>query len=459
MVRELFGAVPDAWQDDVLKAFPHKQRIAMPSAKGPGKSTVLAWLSWNFLLTRPNPKIAATSISGDNLRDGLWTEMAKWQQKSPLLQHLFTWTTTRIASKENPEQWWMSARTWPQSGDATQQANTLAGLHADYIMFVIDESGGMTDAIMASAEAALSSCVEGHIVQAGNPTQLSGPLYRAWRNEHGIWYVVPITGDPDDPKRSPRIKKQWALDQIREYGRDDPWVRTNVFGEFPQAAFNSLIGAEEVRAAMKRNYQEHQVTGYVKVIGVDVAKYGSDSSVILKRQGPQVWPLLVYRSIDGPMGAAIVNREWSSWGAEGAFIDDTGGFGGSWIDQLRILGRSPIGVHFNQKAHNPQRFKNKRAEMYFDCANWIREGGALPDDKDLYDALISTTYTIEEKTGLYLIEPKSSVRAKMNQRSPDALDSLVLSFAEPISPLRAKRGFARHSVDWNPFAEEVDHRW
>ena len=158
MVRELFGVTPDAWQEDVLAAFPLNQRIAMKACKGPGKTAVLSWLCWNFILTRPYPKIAATSISADNLADNLWTEMAMWQQKSPLLKKAFTWTKTRIFANDHPETWWMAARSWSKTADKSQQANTLAGLHADYIMFVLDESGGIPDAVMASAEAALSSC-------------------------------------------------------------------------------------------------------------------------------------------------------------------------------------------------------------------------------------------------------------------------------------------------------------
>lgn len=454
MVRELFGAEPDEWQKDVLDAFPHRQRIAMPSAKGPGKSCVEAWLAWNFLLTRLNPKVAATSISGDNLRDGLWTEMAKWQQKSELLQAMFTWTTTRIFANINPAEWWMSARTWPQNGDATQQANTLAGLHADNIMFIIDESGGMTDAVMVSAEAALSSCKEGHIVQAGNPTQLSGPLYRAWRNENNLWLVVPVTGDPDNPKRSPRISVEWAREQIKEYGADNIWVRTNVFGEFPQTAFNSLIGADEVRAAMKRSYQEFQIGRAPKIIGVDVAKQGDDSSVIIRRQGLQMMKPLVYRGIDGTMGSGVVAREWESWDADAVFIDDTGGFGSSWIEQLRLLGRAPIGVHFASAPHSREHFENKRAEMYFDFARWIKEGGALPDDQDLYNALISTTYT--HKKDKLILEPKAMVKAKMGGKSPDSADAAALSFAEPVTPTQSRRGPTRHKFEYDPFALEMD---
>ena len=455
MVRDLFGAEPDAWQLDVLNAFPTTKRIVMPSAKGPGKSTILAWLAWNFLLTRQTPKVAATSISGDNLRDGLWTEMAKWQQKCPLLQQLFEWTTTRIFAKENPEQWWMSARTWPQSGDSNQQANTLAGLHADHILFLIDESGGMTDAVMVAAEAALSSCKEGHIVQAGNPTQLSGPLYRAWRNEHGLWMVVPVTGDPDDPKRSPRIDVEWAKQMIKEYGRDNVWVRTNVFGEFPQAAFNSLISADDVRAAMKRYYRPYEIGKPARIMGGDIARFGDDSSVLARREGRQMYPFKKYRGLDGHALGSLFVREQREWSADALFVDDTGGFGASVIDYMKALGHAPVGIHFAASARDKARYENRRAEMYFEFANWIRDGGALPDDDDLFRQLIATTYTI--KKDAMQIAPKELIKKKLQGRSPDEADAAVLTFADPVAPTAALRSTGRHTFFWEPFGE-VDNK-
>jgi len=175
-------------------------------------------------------------VSGDTLADNLWAEMAKWQARSQLLSEKFQWTRTRIFNKARPETWWMSARTWAQSADRVRLGQTLAGLHADHIMFVLDESGGIPDAVMASAEAALSSCVEGHIVQAGNPTHLEGPLWRACTTERRLWHVTEITADPDDPKRATRVKADWAREQIEKYGRDNPWVLVNVFGRFPPSA-------------------------------------------------------------------------------------------------------------------------------------------------------------------------------------------------------------------------------
>ena len=125
-VLNVFGVRPDPWQVDVLQAVPRHQRLAMKACKGPGKTAVLAWLAWNFLVVNQDPKIAATSVSGDNLADGLWAEMAKWQAKSPLLSAGFKWTRDRIFAKRRPQTWWMSARSWAKSADPASLGQTLA---------------------------------------------------------------------------------------------------------------------------------------------------------------------------------------------------------------------------------------------------------------------------------------------------------------------------------------------
>lgn len=431
MVRDLFGVEPDAWQIEALESFPHSPRMAMKACKGPGKTTCLAWIAWNYLLTRIRPKIAATSISGANLADGLWTEMAKWRNRSPLLAAQFTWTKTRIFHNGAPEEWFMSARAWSQSADASQQANTLAGFHADFVLFLIDESGGIPDAIMPTAEAAFAGTIECHIVQAGNPSMLSGPLYRAATVARKLWKLIEITGDPDDPKRSPRIPIEYAREQIRQYGRENPWVLVNIFGQFPPSSLNVLIGPDEVTAAMKRYYREHEIGNAPRVLGVDVAGFGDDASVIFKRQGLQAFPLIKKRNIDSTQGAGLVARTWADWDADGVFVDATGGFGSGWIDQLRLLGKTPIGVQFAGEAHDKTRFANKRAEMYFDAVEWIRRGGALPESTEILRALTETTYSFYRDR--LLLEPKDEIKVKLGY-SPDEADAFVLTFAEPIAP-------------------------
>lgn len=451
-VREVFGITPDAWQDEVLQAFPTNQRIAMKACKGPGKTAVEAWLAWNFLLTRPYPKIAATSITGDNLADNLWAEMAKWQQRSELLKKTFTWTKTRIFANDHPETWWMSARPWSKSANKDEQGNTLAGLHADYIMFLLDESGGIPDAVMVSADAALSSCIEGHIIQAGNPTHLEGPLYRACTSERRLWYVVEITADPDDPKRTPRVKPEWAREQIEKYGKDNPWVLINVYGRFPPSSLNSLIGPDEVRDAMHRSYRESEYTHAARVLGIDVSRFGDDSNIIFPRQGLQAFNPIQYRNIDGTQGANFVARKWQEWDADACFIDDTGGFGSSWIDNLIRIGFAPIGVHFSEKSGN-SRYYNKRTEMMFECVKWIKRGGALPDVPELLAALTNTTYTF--KGDSVIIEPKELIKERLGY-SPDHMDGLCLTFAHPVVRASRTNYSAASTVrtNYNPLAPD-----
>ena len=451
MVRELFNVEPDPWQEEFLEAFPHKQRMGMQACKGPGKSSVLSWIGWNYLLTRPHPKIAATSISASNLADGLWTEMAKWQHKSPLLQDQFVWTKTRIFAKNYPETWFMSARAFSQSADATQQANTLAGFHSDYVLFLIDESGSMPRAVMVTAEAALAGCIEAHVVQAGNPTSLEGALHHAATAARRLWYIIEITGDPDDPKRSSRIPVEYAREQIEQYGKDNPWVIVNIFGRFPPSSLNALIGPDEVRAAMKRYYREHEIGQAPRILAADVARFGDDSSVIAKRQGIQAFPFIKKRNIDSTQGAGLFARTWDEWKADGAFIDNTGGFGSGWIDQLALLGKNPVGVGFANQAHNSSRYYNKRAEMYFDAVEWIKRGGALPDSPELLAGLTQTTYTF--KGDRFLLEDKDQVKVKIGY-SPDEADAFVLTFAEPVTISQDRRPRqARQQPVYEPFRE------
>lgn len=434
-VRDQFGVEPDAWQLQVLEAFPHSPRMAMKACKGPGKTALLAWLIWNFLASRPHPKVAATAITGDNLSDNLWTELAKWQKRSPLLSVHFAWQKTRIVYNDSPETWWASARTWPRSASPEQQADTLAGLHADYLLFVIDESGGVPDAVMAAAEAGLANVVdptkqEAHIVQAGNPTHLEGPLYRACTIESRLWHVTEITSDPDDPLRTPRVSAQWAREQIEKYGRDNPWVLVNVFGKFPPSSINALIGPDEVRAAMTRVIAPELYEFAARVLGVDVARFGDDPSVGFPRQGRVAFMPRVWRNLTGDQGAAQVARWWTEWDANACFIDGTGGWATSWVDHLRHLNRWPIEIAFSGKP-NDGRFFNKRTEMLFEAVQWVKDGGCLPNCPELVEEMTAVTYTF--KGDKFLCEEKDQIKARIG-RSTDYFDAFGLTFAQPVAP-------------------------
>lgn len=430
MVRELFGATPDAWQDEDLEAFPHTERLGLQACKGPGKSTLLAWCGWNFMLTRPHANGAALSISADNLRDGLWKEMAKWYHRpqAALLRELFDVRAEKIFCREFKDTWFLSARSWSQSANKEQQANALAGLHADRLIYLIDEAGGIPEAVTVAADAGHASGIECKTVMAGNPTHLEGPLYMAATRDRRDWRLRTITADPDDPLRTPRVSKEWAQKQIRSYGREHPWVKVNVLGQFPNASLNALLGPNDVEAAIGRHVPESAYSRAAKVLGVDVARFGDDESVIFPRQGVAAFMPVRLRNVESLQGAGAVARKWEEWKADGAFVDNTGGWGAGWIDQLVALGRNPIGIGFASSPNDP-RFANKRAEILWDLAEWVKAGGALPDIPEMRAELLALTYFYRGDK-IALVE-KDQIKVAIG-RSPDLTDALALTFSQPI---------------------------
>lgn len=463
-----FQFVPDPWQREVLEVLPdpEKARIAMKACKGPGKTALLAVIIWWFLTCfgekGEHPKGAATAISKDNLKDNLWTELAKWRNRSQFLLEAFEWTKERIFAKDHPETWFFSARAWAKSANSEQQADTLAGFHAKFLLFVIDESGGVPDSVMVAADAGLSTMQPGHwlkVIQAGNPTHLSGPLYRACTTERHLWYVVEISGDPDDPNRSSRISVQWARDQIDKYGRDNPWVLVNVFGKFPPASMNALLGPDDCTAAMKRHLREDQYQWAAKVLGVDVARFGDDRTVLYPRQGLASFKPIIMRNANTQEIASRVAQAWHTWQPDAIFVDDTGGWGAGVVDALHVAQIPVMGINFSSKAANPRYF-NKRSEMYFEACDWVKNGGVLPDAADLTRELTTHTYFFHE--GKMRIIEKDQVKEELNGHSPDLSDAFALTFAMPVAPRSPVlvtpfglpvAGENRNAGDYDPYDE------
>jgi hypothetical protein len=453
MVREAFGVEPDAWQADVLTAFatPSVQRIAMKACKGPGKTAVEAWCILNFLATRPSPKIIATSITEGNLNTNLWPELSKWITRSPFFNAAFEWTKTRVSYRADPNNWFAVARSWPKQANPDQQADSLAGVHADYVMAVGDESGGYPQAVMTTLEAILSSCIEGKVIQGGNPTHTTGPLYRACTIDRALWTVVTITGDPDNPKRSPRINMDWARQQIASYGRDNPWVMVNVLGEFPPSSINALLGVEQVEAAMSRHLPITAYEWAQKRLGVDVARFGDDRTVIFPRQGLASFRPVIQRHQRTTEIAARVMVSSTRWGAELVLVDDTGHWGHGVIDNLATANFPVIGINYAGKAIDP-RYKNRRAEMWMKGAEAIKHGAALPPLPDMIGELTEPTYTFVN--GVFVLEEKDQIKERLG-RSPDLGDAYMQTYAIEDLPgqLMAQlqhRQTPRH--EWDPYA-------
>lgn len=462
MVREMYGIDLDDFQEEFLDLFadPDKQRIGAKACVGPGKTTALVFGGINFMLcygdvdSSWHPEAAAVSITKDNLVDGFWKELAIWYQKSPILQKQFELTAERFFHKKFQKTWFISARTFKQKASKEEVGRTLSGLHSKNIAYFLDESGQMPIEVLKAAEQGLSKCDFGKICQAGNPMAV-GPEWmlhtcftklRATRENPNGWHFVTVNNDPDTPRKSvlPNWDKTlaWCRQMVKDWGRDNPWVKYAVFGEFPPSSFNTLIGPEAVEEAIARQLPSSAYSFMQKRFGIDVAFQGDDMSVIAPTQGLMHYDVekirldLTSRTFSLDVAARVMERA-RAIPPEIMFIDATGGYGDgvlSAVNQHQFY--NAVGVQFAGKATNP-RFYNKRTEIWWNLIDAIKQGAQMPKNcEEIVTGLSSATYTL--KNGLFLLEPKDLMKVRLG-RSPDAEDALALNYSQPMCPAAEER--------------------
>lgn len=473
--EEQFGFSPDPWQEETLIAFanPQIQRISLQACAGPGKTAVEAICGWYFLGTQctpgEHPKGLCTSVTGENLRDNLWAEFAKWHGRSPYLQRAFRWTAQRIFAVDHPETWFFSPRKWPKTGNANVQGATFSGLHSRNVCVLVDESGGIPSTVLRAAEQALGNTSFGKILQGGNPTVLDGMLHEAATKLRHLWHVIRVTGDPDDPKawvHAPRVvantgpgqqsPADWARAQIATYGRDNPWVMAYILGKFPPASINALLGIEDVHAAMARTLDHTLYSHMQKRIGVDVARFGDDRTVLFPRQGLQAFKPVIMRGANTNQIVARVMMAKQRWGSELELIDNSFAWGNGVVDNLVTAGQTPHAVNFAGAAVDP-RYRNRRAEGWIEMARAIKAGAALPHVPELVAELTAPTYTFHD--GQFVLEGKDQVKKRLG-RSPDLGDGLALTYMLPDLPgqllAHLGRGAAGHAItDYDPYTRDL----
>ena len=396
---------------------------------------LIAALTWHFFLTNRTPKIGCLSVTESNLKANLWAELLMLRSKSEFAKRASKDGAQRITLVGHEGYSFIDARSYSKTADAREQASALAGLHADNVMFAIDEGGTIPDAIYATADAALSTgdspTKKAKILTAANPEVPSGTLYRAAMGKSiQKWGIYKISGDPDDPKRAPRVSKTWAQELIDQFGRDNPWVMVNVLAQYPKTAVDTLLSEEEVHQAMNRTLPDKEVRTSQHRLGVDVARGGIDNTALVRRRGLKVYPIeLAPSSLDGPELAGLIQLSIRDNGVERVFIDNTGGYGSSALDALRransMIDVSP--VVYNARAQQNKIYFNKRTEMWVRMRDYIRNGGCLPNDPYLMEELCGAKVYFHG--GVLRLEEKDQIKIRIG-RSPDRADALAQTFAD-----------------------------
>lgn len=200
--------------------------------------------------------------------------------------------------------------------------------------------------------------------------------------------------------------------------------------DFSAAQDNGLIPIDDIRAAANKFYRESEYMGAPLIYGIDVARFGSDASVIFKRRGLVAFEPIVIRKFDNMALADRIAVEMAKEKPEAVFIDS--GAGQGVIDRLRQMRFDVVEVPFGAQAIDKEQFANRRMEMWWHMAQWIKQGGAIPPDPILQGDLGAPTYGYTPK-GPKILEAKDKLKERIG-RSPDLADALALTFAAPVAP-------------------------
>jgi hypothetical protein len=196
---------------------------------------------------------------------------------------------------------------------------------------------------------------------------------------------------------------------------------------FDAAGEDQLISLGEIEVAANRVYREVDWDYAPRILTLDPARYGGDSSVITKRQGFMCFDPIVFLGMENMELSNQMAYHINDWKPDAVFIDAGGGAG--VIDRLRQLGHDVIEIPFNGKSGRPD-CSNKRSEIHIEMRDWLRAGGRIPNHLRLKQDLATPRYW-HDKNNRIVIEPKDDIRAR-GLPSPDYSDSLALSFSMPV---------------------------
>ena len=206
-------------------------------------------------------------------------------------------------------------------------------------------------------------------------------------------------------------------------------IRQELLCDFTASASNVVIPIDVVTEAAARSIRPDKVQGLPLIMAVDVARFGDDNSYITFRQGLWMDKQIKLHGLNTmELASQIANLYWKR--RPDLLVIDGGAMGPGVIDRLRQMGIPVTEINFQQRALNSERYANIRAEMYFNTLEWLQQGGCIPNDPDLKAELTVTEYKFTS-AGKIILQPKEEIK-ELTGRSPDAADSMALTFAVPI---------------------------
>ena len=459
---------PLDWQCEVLEDLrtglltPHQAICrATASGHGIGKSALVSMILIWAMMTFPDTKGVITANTETQLKTKTWAELGRWFNLCWFAREFFVLNATSLVSKD-PER----ERTWRVDMIPWSKTNpqAFAGLHnsGKRQFMIFDEASEIEDIIWETAEGFLTDIdAQRFWLAFGNPTRNAGRFRECFDGGgfSGLWESKQI-----DSRTVPITDRVYQDKLIKVYGDDSDYVRIRILGQFPRQGLMEFFNAAEIDAAMSPDREVYIDSATPLAIGVDVARYGANNSVIFPRRGRDARTIArkVFHGLSTVELSNQVFGAWHEWHPDGIFIDE-GGVGGGVVDQCRSKHLQVTGVQFGGKDditgivfnNSGEKYANKRAAMYGAARAWLRDGGSLRADPDLRSAMLAIRYLFNKKDEIILVS-KEDLMEDNPGLVLDDLDALVLTFGGPIaSKVVAEGSGPLHVTEYDPFSEEM----
>ena len=439
-------------------------QLAVASGHGVGKSALVSMLTLWAFTTFPDTRGVITANTENQLKTKTWAELGRWFNLCWFAREHFVLNATSLLSKD-PER----ERTWRIDMTPWSEKNTEAfqGMHnkGKRLLIIFDEASAIHDLIWEVVEGATTDADTQIIWLAfGNPTRNIGRFRDCFgEGKHAAYWHSRQIDSRTVAITNKRRFEQW----ITVYGEDSDFVRIRVLGQFPRQGLMEFFLASDIDAAMSAAREIFIDASTPLAIGVDVARYGSNNSVIYPRKGRdgRTIPCKVFNGLSTVELSNQVFDSWLTWRPDGIFIDG-GGVGGGVVDQCRAKNLYVSEVQFGGKDditgvvndNSGERYANKRAAMYGALRSWLKTG-IIPADDSLRTAMLAIRYTFNKSDQIQLVS-KEDLMEENPGLNLDTLDALALTFGGPLAPSRSAGGdppalTTLVESEYNPFS--ADH--
>lgn len=436
--EDILGATLTPDQLRVVESVRDNRRTAAPAGHGVGKSFVASGLALWYLVTRPGSKVVTTAPTWRQVEEVLWRELAANIAKAriPIGGKL---TNTQLELGPN----------WFAIGLSTDDPTRFQGIHAPWVMMILDEATGIAPGIWDAAEA-IAVGAEDRFLAIGNPTDPTSRFKQVC--DSGKWNVVEISCENHPNVTEGRVvvpgapTREWVAERLEEYGgRDSALYRARVLGKWPGIGVDVLIPISVVEAAQER---WEAPGGRPAAAGCDVARFGSDETIIITVDGSGNVGLPIARVGQDLMATA---GHLKSLEARRTAVDDTG-LGGGVTDRLAEMEVVVDGVNFGENARDSERFVNRRAELWWGMREALVHGMvALPPDPRLAVDLVNVKYSFDSR-GRIRLEAKEEIRKRLG-RSPDRGDALALAISAFVAETRKLELDIPPSTEWAEYGQ------